>query len=76
MHLIGQPEKLACSAIADGVAVWIKAASFTCDGVQINFYFLHGRVLRCEYDEDYEDRRIDEVDGSDLKDFMLCHHLM
>lgn len=76
MHLIGPAKLAACRAIEDNSATWVEAASFKCDGVVINFYCIQGRVLRCEFDADYDERRIDQVDGSDLKDFMLYHHLL
>lgn len=76
MHLTGAAERQVCAAIDDGVAVWIKSASFTCDGIAINFYVLSGRVLRFEYDQDYSEKRLDEIDGLDLRDFMIYHHLL
>jgi hypothetical protein len=74
--LTGRPESLAIADIDSGAAFWIKAASFTIDRVQINFYSLNGRILRCEYDEDCNERLIDEVEGHDLADFMHCHNLL
>lgn len=75
-HLVGQPEKAACAAIADHSAVRVDSATFACDGVLVEFYCLEGRILRSEYDTEYDERRIDRVDGNDLKDFMICHHLL
>lgn len=77
MHsLTGPAELSACAAIDDHSAQRVDSASFACDGIVIDFYCIGGRVLRSEYDADYGDRRIDEVDGCDLKDFMLCHNLL
>lgn len=76
MHLTGPAKAAAVRAIADHTAQWIEAASFECDGVKIKHYCLRGRVLRCEYDADYDERRIDEVEGRELADFMYCHRLL
>ena len=73
MHLTGTAKQQACDAIEDESAYLVKGASFERDGVKIQFYCIDGRVLRSEYDNDYNERRIDEVRGCELAEFMFCH---
>lgn len=76
MHLTGPAKRQACAAIDDHSARCVDSASFTCDGVRINFYCVGGRILRCESDDDYNERRIDQVEGRDLAEFMQYHHMI
>lgn len=76
MHLTGPAKVAAVRAIENDPAARVATASFKCDGVLVDFYCIGERVLRCEHDTDYDERRIEQVDGADLKDFMIYHHLI
>lgn len=75
MHLTGAAERQACAAIDDHSALCVDSASFACGEVRIDFYCIGCRIIRCESDNDYDERRIDEVEGRDLAEFMQYHHL-